>query len=161
MFQLVKSCEIMVNHGKFHILVGEVIVFNRQSLELPRHVASLATRTCAMSPVLVGMPRSLRGDHWGLSQFKGPALMWEQNLKQSKTWEFFCYWHPSFNVPFHLWDVKAMVGVFELIHSIPKRFWASNKVGFFGSSYGYACSLVLWLILSLETTPPLNKQVQH
>ena len=84
----------------------------------------------------------------------------------SKTWnkvkqEFFCYWHPSFNVPFHLWDVKAMVGVFELIHSIPKRFWASNKVGFFGSSYGYACSLVLWLILSLETTPPLNKQVQH
>ena len=105
--------------------------------------------------------RGLRGDHWGLSQFKGPALMWEQNLKQSKTWEFFCYWHPSFNVPFHLWDVKAMVGVFELIHSIPKRFWASNKVGFFGSSYGYACSLVLWLILSLETTPPLTKQVQH
>ena len=84
----------------------------------------------------------------------------------SKTWnkvkqEFFCYWHPSFNVPFHLWDVKAMVGVFELIHSIPKRFWASNKVGFFGSSYGYACSLVLWLILSLETNGPLNKQVQH
>lgn len=93
--------------------------------------------------------RGLRGDHWGLSQFKGPGLMWEQNLKQSQTGVFCCYmgclfcymgcffviwdviWHPSFFMFLFIYGMWKLWCVFTLIHSIPKRFWLAMRLCMF------------------------------
>ena len=106
--------------------------------------------------------RGLRGDHWGLSQFKGPALMWEQNLKQSKTGVFLLY-----GMFFLLYGMLYDIPVFSCSFSSDVKAMVCFYADPFHSQAlltGYAAMHVLnvlWRILSLETNGPQNKQVQH